>query len=85
MKEQIKSQLREFLNTNLGLCKQCMQAQDLTMAKAVWQQAIGATVFVSVNALYTYCDADFSNEIDALWEDEYREAFNKVLFPGVGE
>lgn len=85
MKEKIKTQLRVYLDVQLQLCKQYMQEQDLTMAKMVWQQAIGAVSFVSVAVFNTYYDNDFSTEIGAMWEKEYRGAFEKTLFPEVGE
>ena len=85
MKEKIKTQLRAYLNVQLRLCKQYMQEQDLTMAKMVWQQAIGAVTFASVSVLGIWYDCDLSAEIDAMWEANYREAFDKTLFPEVGE
>lgn len=85
MKEKIKTQLRAFLNVQLRLCKTYMQDQDLTMAKMIWQQAIGAVTFTSVSALSLYYDEYFSAEIDALWENDYQEAFEKTLFSEVEE
>lgn len=85
MNEKIKTQLRVYLDVQLRLCKAYMQEQDLTMAKMAWQRAIGAVSFVSVAVFNTYYDNDFSTEINAMWEKEYREAFDKVLFPEVGE
>ena len=82
MNEKIKTQLRAFLETQLRLCKVYVREQDLDMAKAMWQQAIGAALFVSISVRY---DNDFSTEIDAMWEKEYREAFDKILFPEVEE
>ena len=84
MKEKIKTQLRAYLDNQWRLCKLFMQEQNLTMAKAVWQQAIGAVSFVSIAVFNTYYDNDFSTEIDAMWEKEYREAFDKVLLSEVG-
>ena len=85
MNEKIKTQLRTYLDLKLRLCKQYMREQDLTMAKMVWQQAIGAVTFASVSVLGIWYDSDLSAEIDAMWEIDYREAFNKTLFPEVGE
>ena len=85
MKEKIKTQLRAYLNVQLRLCKQYMQEQDLTMAKMIWQQAIGAVTFASISVLGIWYDSDLSAEIDAMWEVDYREAFDKTLFPEVGE
>lgn len=85
MNEKIKTQLRIYLNMQLRLCKQYMQEQDLTMAKMVWQQAIGATIFASVSVLGIWYDYALSAEIDTMWEVEYREAFDKILFPEVEE
>ena len=85
MKEKIKTQLRAYLNIQLRLCKQYMQEQDLTMAKMVWQQAIGAVTFASVSVLSIWYDCGLSAEIGAMWEVDYREAFEKTLFPEVWE
>ena len=85
MNEKIKTQLRVYLNLKLRLCKANMQEQDLTMAKMVWQQAIGAVEFTSTSAFGIYYDCDFSAEIDAMWETDFKEAFEKTLFPEVGE
>ena len=85
MKEKIKTQLRAYLNVQLRLCKQYMQEQDLTMAKMVWQQAIGAVTFASVSVLGIWYDSDLSAEIDTMWETEFKDAFDKTLFPEVGE
>ena len=85
MNEKIKTQLRAYLNIQLRLCKQYMQEQDLTMAKMVWQQAIGAVTFASISVLGIWYDYDLSAEIDAMWETDFKEAFEKTLFPEVGE
>ena len=85
MKEKIKTKLRVYLDLKLRLCKQYMREQDFTAAKMVWQQAIGAVEFTSASAFGVYYDEDLSAEIDAMWEVDYREAFNKTLFPEVGE
>lgn len=83
-KKKIKTQLRTYLDIQLRLCKVYMQEQDLTMAKNCWQQAIGATTFTSVSMFNIYHDADFSTEIDVMWETDFKEAFEKTLFPEVG-
>ena len=85
MNEKIKTQLRAYLNVQLRLCKQYMQEQDLTMAKMVWQQAMGAVTFASVSVLGIWYDCDLSAEIDTMQETEFKEAFEKTLFPEVGE
>ena len=85
MNEKIKTQLHEYLDLKLRLCKQYMREQDLTMARMVWQQAIGAVEFTSTSAFGIYYDCDFSAEIDAMWETDFKEAFEKTLFPEVGE
>ena len=51
MNEKIKTQLHEYLDLKLRLCKAYMQGQDLTAAKTVWQQAIGAVEFTSASGL----------------------------------
>lgn len=83
MKEKIKTQLRAYLNLKLRLCKVYVQEQDLIMAKMVWQQAIGAVEFTAINMLGICHDNNFSAEIDAMWETDFKEAFEKTLFPGV--
>ena len=85
MNEKIKTQLHEYLDLKLRLCKAYMREQDLTAAKTVWQQAIGAVEFTSMSAFGVYYDENFSAEIDAMWETDFKEAFEKTLFPGVGE
>lgn len=83
MKEKIKTQLRAYLDLKLRLCKVYMQEQDLIMAKIVLHQAIGAVEYTSVSAFGIYHDADFSAEIDAMWNKDYKKVFEKTLFPGV--
>ena len=85
MKEKIKTQLRAYLDLKLRLCKQYMQEHDLATAKTVWQQAIGAVEYTSVSAYSLYPNAGLSAEIDAMWETDFKEAFEKTLFPEVGE
>ena len=85
MNEKIKTQLRTYLDLKLRLCKQYMREQDLTAAKTVWQQAIGAVEFTSMGAFGVYYDEDFSAEIDTMWETDFKKAFEKTLFPEVGE
>ena len=84
MKEKIKTQLRAYLDLKLRLCKAYMQKEDLTAAKTVWQQAIGAVEFASTNACGVYYNYIFSTEMDAMWETDFKEAFEKTLFPEVG-
>lgn len=83
MYEKIKTQLCAYLNLKLRLCKAYMHEQDLTMARTVWQQAIGAVEFTSTSVFSIYYDMDFSTEIDAMWENNYQEAFEKTLYPEV--
>lgn len=85
MNEKIKTQLRVYLDLKLRLCKAYMQEQDFTAAKTVWQQAIGAVEFTSVSAFNLYPNAGLSAEIDVMWEMDYQDAFEKTLFPEVGE
>ena len=85
MKEKIKTQLHEYLDLKLRLCKQYMREQDPTAAKTVWQQAIGAVEYTSVSAYSLYPNAGLSAEIDVIWEMDYKKAFEKTLFPKVGE
>lgn len=83
MNEKIKTQLRVYLDLKLRLCKAYMREQDLTMAREVWQQAIGAVEFTSVSTLSLYPNTGLSAEIDVMWEMDYQDAFEKTLFPEV--
>ena len=85
MKDKIKTQLHEYLDLKLRLCEQYMQEHDLAAAKAVWQQAIGAVEYTSISAYSLYPNAGLSAEIDIIWEMDYKKAFEKTLFPEVGE
>lgn len=83
MNEKIKTQLRVYLDLKLRLCKAYMQEHDLAAAKTVWQQAFGAAEFASASAFGIYYDWDFSAELDSMWENDYRNEFEKTLFPEV--
>lgn len=85
MNEKIKNQLRAYLDLKLRLCTAYMQGQNLIMAKIVLHQAIGAVEFTSMSAFGVYYDEDFSAEIDAIWDNDYKDRFEKTLFPEVGE
>ena len=85
MNEKIKTQLREYLDLKLRLCKQYMQEQDLTMAKMVWQQAIGAVEFTSISQFGINFNHDLAIEIEDIWLLDFEEAFEKTLYPEVGE
>lgn len=85
MNEKIKTQLREYLDLKLRLCKQYMREQDLTAAKTVWQQAIGAVEFTAMSQFGINFDNDLAIEIEDIWLLEFKEAFEKTLFPEVGE
>jgi len=85
MNEKIKSQLHEYLDLKLRLCKQYMQGQDLTAAKTVWQQAIGAVEFTAMSQFGINFDNDLAIEIENIWLSDFKEAFEKTLFPEVGE
>ncbi len=85
MNEKIKIQLREYLDLKLRLCKQYMREQDLTAAKTVWQQAIGAVEFTAMSQFGINFDNDLAIEIEDIWLLEFKEAFEKTLFPEVGE
>ena len=85
MNEKIKSQLRVYLDLKLRLCKQYMREQDLTAAKTVWQQAIGAVEFTAMSQFGINFDNDLAIEIEDIWLLEFKEAFEKTLFPEVGE
>lgn len=84
MNEKIKTRLRAYLDLKLRLCKAYMQGQDFTAAKTVWQEAIGAVEFTSMSAFDIYYDKNFPTEIDTMWETDFKEAFEKTLFPEVG-
>lgn len=83
--EKIKTQLRMYLDLKLRLCKQYMQEQDLTMAKMVWQQAIGAVEFTAMSQFGINFDNDLAIEIEDIWLSDFKEAFEKTLFPEVGK
>lgn len=85
MNEKIKTQLREYLDLKLRLCKQYMREQDLTAAKTVWQQAIGAVEFTAMSQFGINFDNDLAIKIEDIWLLEFKEAFEKTLFPEVGE
>ena len=85
MNEKIKTQLREYLDLKLRLCKQYMREQDLTTAKTVWQQAIGAVEFTAMSQFGINFDNDLAIEIEDIWLLDFEEAFEKTLFPEVGE
>ena len=85
MTEKIKTQLHEYLDLKLRLCKQYMREQDLTMAKMVWQQAIGAVEFTAMSQFGINFNHDLAIEIEDIWLLDFEEAFEKTLFPEVGE
>ena len=85
MNEKIKTQLRTYLDLKLRLCKQYMQGQDLTAAKTVWQQAIGAVEFTAMSQFGINFDNDLAIEIEDIWLLNYKKTFEKTLFPEVGE
>ena len=85
MNEKIKTQLHKYLDLKLRLCKQYMQEQELTMARMVWQQAIGAVEFTAMSQFGINFDNDLAIEIEDIWLLEFKEAFEKTLFPEVGE
>ena len=85
MNEKIKSQLREYLDLKLRLCKQYMREQELTMARMVWQQAIGAVEFTAMSQFGINFNNDLAIEIEDIWLSDFKEAFEKTLFPEVGE
>ena len=85
MNEKIKTQLRTYLDLKLRLCKQYMQEQDLTAAKTVWQQAIGAVEFTAMSQFSINFDNDLAIEIEDIWLSDFEEAFEKTLYPEVGE
>ena len=85
MNEKIKTQLRVYLDLKLRLCKQYMREQDLIAAKTVWQQAIGAVEFTAMSQFGINFDNDLAIEIEDIWLLDFKEAFEKTLFPEVGE
>lgn len=84
MNEKIKTQLRTYLDLKLRLCKQYMR-EDLTMARMVWQQAIGAVEFTAMSQFGINFNHDLAIEIEDIWLLDFEEAFEKTLFPEVGE
>ena len=85
MNEKIKTQLHEYLDLKLRLCKQYMREQELTMARMVWQQAIGAVEFTAMSQFGVNFDNDLAIEIEDIWLSDFEEAFEKTLYPEVGE
>lgn len=85
MNEKIKTQLHEYLDLKLRLCKQYMREQELTMARMVWQQAIGAVEFTAMSQFGINFDNDLAIEIEDIWLLDFEEAFEKTLYPEVGE
>ena len=85
MNEKIKTQLREYLDLKLRLCKQYMREQELTMARMVWQQAIGAVEFTAMSQFGINFNHDLAIEIEDIWLSDFEEAFEKTLYPEVGE
>lgn len=85
MNEKIKTQLREYLDLKLRLCKQYMREQELTMARMVWQQAIGAVEFTAMSQFGINFDNELAIEIEDIWLSDFKEAFEKTLYPEVGE
>ena len=85
MNEKIKTQLRVYLDLKLRLCKQYMREQELTMARMVWQQAIGAVEFTAMSQFGINFNHDLAIEIEDIWLLDFKEAFEKTLFPEVGE
>lgn len=85
MNEKIKTQLHEYLDLKLRLCKQYMQEQELTMARMVWQQAIGAVEFTAMSQFGINFDNELAIEIEDIWLLDFEEAFEKTLYPEVGE
>ena len=85
MNEKIKTQLRVYLDLKLRLCKAYMQEHDLAAAKTVWQQAIGAVEFTAMSQFGINFDNDLAIEIEDIWLTDFKEAFEKTLFPEVGE
>ena len=85
MNEKIKTQLHEYLDLKLRLCKQYMQEQELTMARMVWQQAIGAVEFTAMSQFGINFNHDLAIEIEDIWLLDFEEAFEKTLYPEVGE
>lgn len=85
MNEKIKTQLRVYLDLKLRLCKHYMREQDLSAAKTVWQQAIGAVEFTAMSQFGINFDNDLAIEIEDIWLSDFKEAFEKTLFPEVGE
>ena len=85
MNEKIKTQLREYLDLKLRLCKAYMQEHDLAAAKTVWQQAIGAVEFTAMSQFGINFDNNLAIEIEDIWLLDFEEAFEKTLYPEVGE
>ena len=55
------------------------------MARMVWQQAIGAVEFTAMSQFGINFNHDLAIEIEDIWLLDFEEAFEKTLFPEVGE
>ena len=85
MNEKIKTQLRTYLDLKLRLRKEYMHEHELTMARMVWQQAIGAVEFTAMSQFGINFNHDLAVEIEDIWLLDFEEAFEKTLFPEVRE
>ena len=62
-----------------------MREQELTMARMVWQQAIGAVEFTAMSQFGINFNHGLAIEIEDIWLLDFEGAFEKTLYPEVGE
>ena len=73
MKMTTRDKLQEYLTAQLDY----MANKDFEVRMAVFQQCVGAVTFAMYNLAENSQEA---NEISAMWENEWREEFEKILY-----
>ena len=73
MKMTTKDKLQEYLTAQLDF----MDNQMFEVRWVVFQQCVGAVTFAIYNLAENSKEA---NEISAMWENEWREEFEKILY-----
>ena len=73
MKMTTKDKLQEYLTAQMDY----MAGKFFETKNAVFLQCVGAVTFAMYNLAENSQEA---NEISAMWENEWREEFEKILF-----
>ena len=68
-----KDKLQEYLTAQLDY----MANKEFEVRNAVFQQCVGAVTFAMYNLAENSQEA---NEISEMWENEWREEFEKILY-----